>query len=218
MITDNKLYLADREEVTATGMAPKCLDLRVRTALGEKPFFAVLVSHGQASHSVQLSIVTSDDSTMATYTTLLTSGVIASEGLTRGAVYAVPLPVLPMGLMQRYLGVRFILDGTDDGGGSMDDLCTVLDEPALESELTEIPYIIPAGKTMPDQEDTYSVVITDALPEYKPWEFLDVALAWDPSTAPQLEPSGVVIVETSSSDTTEDTSTSTGSGSGTASP
>lgn len=190
MITDNKLYLSDRQKVTATGLATKCIDLRVETTIGERPFYAVLVSHGQATKKVQIAIITSDDENFANFTTLVTSGQVAVEGMTRGAIYAVTIPQLPLGMLKRYLGVKYIIDGVVDGTGTLDDLCTVLDKPALTADITTIPATIPAGVTMPDQADTYSVVITDALHEYKPWKFLDVALPWDPSTAPALTPSG----------------------------
>lgn len=192
MITDNKLYLSDRQEVTATAMAKNCIDLRVETTIGERQFYAVLVSHGQATHKIQLAMVTSDTSDFATFTTLVTSGQIAADGLTRGAIYALSVPRLPMGMLKRYLGVKYIVDGTVDGAGTLDDLCTVLDKPVLTADVTTIPATIPAGVTMPDKADTYSIVLTDALHEFKPWKFLDVALPWDPSTAPALEPSGTV--------------------------
>ena len=195
MITDNKLYLADRQNVTATALATRCLDLRVETTIGERTFYAVLVSHGQATHNIQLSLVTSDTEDFTNFTTLVTSGQVAAAGMTRGAIYALTIPQLPMGMFKRYLGVKFIVDGTVDGTGKLDDLCTVLDKPTLTSEVTTIPATIPAGVVMPDKADTYSVVITDALHDYKAWKFLNVALPWDPSTAPALEPSGQVVVE-----------------------
>lgn len=194
MITDNKLYLADRQEVTSTQLATNCLDMRVETTFGGRPFFAVLVSHGQATHSIQISIITSDTADFTSYTTLVTSGQVATEGLTRGAVYALALPILPMGLLKRYVGVKFIVDGAVDGDGTLDDLCTILDKPALATEIDTIPATIPAGKTMPDQPDVYSVVINDSVHEYKPWKFLDVALEWDPTTAPNVQPAGEVTV------------------------
>lgn len=190
MITDNKLYLSDRQEVTATAMATNCIDLRVETTIGERQFYAVLVSHGKGAHKLQLAMVTSDKADFTTFTTLVTSGQIAADGLTRGAIYALSVPQLPMGMLKRYLGVKYIVDGTVDGAGTLDDLCTVLDKPVLTADVTEIPATIPAGVTMPDKADTYSLVLTDALHEFKPWKFLDVALPWDPSTAPALTPSG----------------------------
>lgn len=190
MITDNKLYMADRQQFTSTAMCKNCIDMRVETTFGGRDFYAVLVSHGQATHAVQMAIVTSDSAAFTDFTTLVTSGKIDATGLTRGAIYALALPRLPMGLLKRYVGVKMIVDGTVDGTGTLDDLCTILDKPALTSDVTTIPATIPAGKTMPDQPDYYSVVISDSLHEYKPWKFLDVAYPWDPSTAPELVPSG----------------------------
>lgn len=185
MILDNKLFLADHAEVKATGIAPNTVDLGVNATFPQRPFYAVLICHGKGAKNLQLKLITSDAKNPTTdYVEMISSGVIDKAGLVRGAVYAVPLPILPSGLTKRYLGAKFVVGGTVDGNGSISDLGHSEEVSITNGVTLSKPALV--GAKVVDMNDTYSLVITDQITEYKPWKFLDVMENWDRTNAPAV--------------------------------
>lgn len=185
MITDNKLYFADREAITTTKVLGKVLDLGVETSLPLRPFYLVLICHGPASNNVKMKLITCDATTPGTdFVEMLSTGTIDKKGLVRGAIYALPLPILPSGLCKRYLGVKLEIGGTADGDKTLADLCQVL-EPSVADISETVPKAPrPVGEHYSDKANTFSILITDQIHEMKPWKFLDIAAFFDPTTAP----------------------------------
>lgn len=207
MITDNKLYLADRAEVTATGLAPKVIDMgSVTASFPQRPFYAVLVCHGAGSKNLQIKLLTADSATPTTdYVDMISSGVIAKEGLVRGAVYALPLPVLPSGLAKRYLVGKFVVGGTADGNETIADLGHGEELTPADGVTVRKPAAV--GEKIADAANTYSLIITDQITEMKPWKFLDVMEDWDRTSAPDVGSSSSDAVTASETTSTKAAST-----------
>lgn len=185
MITDNKLFLADHASVTTTGLAPHILDMGVANNFPERPFYAVLICHGAASKSLQIKLLTSDSASPTTdYVEMISTGVIAKEGLVRGAVYALPLPKLPSALAKQYLVGKFVVGGTPDGNETLADLGHATELTPASGITVRKPMVI--GEKVEDMANTYSLLITDQITEMKPWKFLDVMENWDRTTAPDV--------------------------------
>ncbi len=202
MITDNKLYMADHANVTTTGLAPKVLDMGVANSFPMRPFYAVLICHGAGSKDLQLKLLTADSATPNTdYVEMISSGVIDKKGLVRGAVYALPLPVLPSALAKQYLIGKFVVGGTPDGNGTLADLGHAEELTPASGITVRRPMLV--GEKVADEADTYSLLITDQITEMKPWKFLDVMESWDRTAAPDV--GSATSEKTTSSSSSSDT-------------
>lgn len=186
MLVDQLLVLSDRQTFSASALCEKTVNTWVGTNPPyNHPFYLVLIAHGNATHDIQLSIITSDNETPGSdYVTMFTSGLIKKEKIKAGCNYVLTLPQVPMGYYKQFIGARISFDGTVDGNKKLSDLTKDFYAGGNTTGATTIPDSLPADFEAQDKNDTYSVIITDAYHMINPYEFLNQSVAWDPVTSP----------------------------------